>query len=301
MATVKDLCDNCGASLRGPFCSICGQRARSPIVSLREFVGTALGDLFSVDSRVWRTVLPLIFRPGALTREYISGRRERYLPPFRSYLVLSLLFFIAASLFGNELQVQIVDEPPPADAQTPRVEINVGDSDADFSCDKLQLDGFGIFQRPEWVARIRGACEKIMADSGDSLIRAFVDNIPMMMIFFIPLVALLMRGFYLLSGRKYIEHLLFLFHYHAYFFLLVTMLMIIAAVAGWLPAFETMAKAIVVIGVFYIPIYLLLAMKRVYGQSWFVTGTKFVLLMGGYAVTLFIAFASGAAYTALTL
>ena len=35
--------------------------------------------------------------PGHLTREFLAGRRARYLPPVRLYLVLSVVFFLVAT------------------------------------------------------------------------------------------------------------------------------------------------------------------------------------------------------------
>ena len=111
-------CDNCGRELSGEYCSHCGQRARDPIVSIGEFINEALNGLFSVDSRIWRTILPLLIQPGALTTEYIAGRRERYLPPFRTYLVVSLLFFMVASITGTGMEMSVDDASIAADQHT---------------------------------------------------------------------------------------------------------------------------------------------------------------------------------------
>ena len=89
-------CLNCGAHLRGQYCGQCGQRASSRLISLWELVRDAFGDLFELDSRLWKTIAPLLVRPGLLTADYLQGRRARYMPPFRMYLVLSLLFFLVA-------------------------------------------------------------------------------------------------------------------------------------------------------------------------------------------------------------
>lgn len=56
----------------------------------------ALDVFLNLESRVWLSLRPLLFAPGRLTNEYIAGRRTRYLPPFRIYLVFSLLFFLLA-------------------------------------------------------------------------------------------------------------------------------------------------------------------------------------------------------------
>lgn len=69
------------------------------------FVASAFAGLASFDGRFWRTVLPLIARPGFLTRELIEGRRVRYVPPMRLYLFVSFVFFLTVQLTGQEIVV----------------------------------------------------------------------------------------------------------------------------------------------------------------------------------------------------
>lgn len=104
-------CLNCGATVHGQYCGQCGQRAMTRLISLWELIRDAFGDLFELDSRLWRTMIPLLVRPGLLTRDYLQGRRARYMPPFRMYLVLSLLFFLIA-FFDPQDQLAIFYEPP---------------------------------------------------------------------------------------------------------------------------------------------------------------------------------------------
>ena len=107
-------CLNCGARLRGQYCGNCGQRSRSRLISLWELVSDAFGDLLEIDSRLWQTLIPLMIRPGQLTHDYLQGKRARFMPPFRMYLVLSLLFFVVAFFDPREeLGVLFVPEPEP--------------------------------------------------------------------------------------------------------------------------------------------------------------------------------------------
>jgi hypothetical protein len=39
-----------------------------------------LHDLTDLDSRVWRTLIALLTKPGKLTNEFIAGRRTLYYP-----------------------------------------------------------------------------------------------------------------------------------------------------------------------------------------------------------------------------
>ncbi|MFT5501991.1 MAG: hypothetical protein ACI88G_002132, partial [Woeseiaceae bacterium] len=91
-----EICLNCNTALSGQYCGSCGQRSRSRLISIWELVQDAFGDLLELDSRVWRTLIPLVTSPGKLTRDYLEGRRVRFMPPFRTYLVLSILFFLVA-------------------------------------------------------------------------------------------------------------------------------------------------------------------------------------------------------------
>jgi Protein of unknown function (DUF3667) len=68
--------------------------------SLRSFVAEATEVLTHGDSRLRRTLAPLICCPGLLTQQYLLGRRASYLPPFRLYVVLSVLFFLVFSFSG---------------------------------------------------------------------------------------------------------------------------------------------------------------------------------------------------------
>lgn len=105
-------CLNCGGRLRGQYCGTCGQRSRSRLISLWELISDAFGDLFELDSRLWQTLVPLMIRPGRLTYDYLLGRRARYMPPFRMYLVLSLLFFVVAFFDPND-GLGLLFEPEP--------------------------------------------------------------------------------------------------------------------------------------------------------------------------------------------
>lgn len=94
----EPICLNCGTRLEGVYCPACGQRdddLRRPVWSfLADFGDT----LFEVDSRIYLTLLPLIFMPGWVTRKFIDGKRARFVPPVRMFLVSSVVFFLVVSV-----------------------------------------------------------------------------------------------------------------------------------------------------------------------------------------------------------
>ncbi|MEZ5967452.1 MAG: DUF3667 domain-containing protein [Hyphomonas sp.] len=96
-------CANCGAIVDDRYCPRCGQLGSD---FHRPFVGlvlSSLADTFSLDGRLWRSVPLLLFRPGRLTRNYLDGKRARYVPPFRMFLLASLLFFLTVFGLGDRL------------------------------------------------------------------------------------------------------------------------------------------------------------------------------------------------------
>jgi hypothetical protein len=89
-------CTNCAHPLGKDhrYCAQCGQVVLQR-ESLRSFVDQFPGDYFTFDSKLWRSVLPLMGRPGLLTTEYLEGRRASYIPPLRMFIFHSILCFLA--------------------------------------------------------------------------------------------------------------------------------------------------------------------------------------------------------------
>jgi RNA polymerase subunit RPABC4/transcription elongation factor Spt4 len=85
-------CLNCNNESEAHYCPVCGQSKAVKVSSVWHFINEILEVIYDLDSKIWKSVLPLIFKPGKLTTEYIAGRRVKYLPPFRIYLILSIFF-----------------------------------------------------------------------------------------------------------------------------------------------------------------------------------------------------------------
>lgn len=100
-AGTADACPNCGAPLRGAYCFACGQPRKGTIRPLAGIVADFLDTVFNIDSRTWRTIGPLYFRPGKLSNEYFAGRRMRYVTPLRLYFFLSIVAFLVISAISN--------------------------------------------------------------------------------------------------------------------------------------------------------------------------------------------------------
>jgi len=316
-------CLNCGTTLSGQYCGNCGQRARSRLISIWELVREAFGDLFELDSRLWQTLVPLIAHPGRLTKDYLLGRRARFMPPFRTYLVLSVVFFLvaffdpreefnllydpAAESSGDadqpsgelreevrkELEKEgiIINGDPvprnPKEGDEAGVNLNLSTGEGNVNCDVDDLRSADI---PEWLSRrvtperMLVMCERVSADDGSALFDKLLDNVPAALFVLLPLMALVLKILYPLSKRYYVEHLLFVVHFHAFFFLILILQILFARFAGLVGIPEDVSDIVLIGASIYIPVYLYNSMHRVYGQGNFSTALKFLFLLISYFV-----------------
>ena len=240
-----EVCLNCGTTLDGQYCGNCGQRANSRLISVWELLRDAFGDLLELDSRLWRTLIPLTIRPGQLTRDYLEDRRARFMPPFRMYLVLSIVFFLVAFfdpreelgfLYEPQTPSAIESEQDSSEADAIRAEIfrdlaeegiivdnsvrteagnadseDDDDGDSDTNCDADDINSADL---PDWLAsrlteeRLNVMCDRIIADDGKAFGKKLLDNVPAALFVLLPLMALVLKILYPLSKRYYVEHLL---------------------------------------------------------------------------------------------
>ncbi len=81
------------------FCSNCGQVNDELPLSIKQFISEFFAGFFSFDSRFLKTFVPLLFKPGKVSKDYIEGKIRRYVNPFQLYLHVTILFFLVLGLF----------------------------------------------------------------------------------------------------------------------------------------------------------------------------------------------------------
>lgn len=91
-------CPNCGAPLGGAFCASCGQKQAPLNPTFHDVLHDLVHEFTHVDGKIVQSVRRLLINPGFLSREYFAGRRASYVSPLRLYVLLSLVYFAAATL-----------------------------------------------------------------------------------------------------------------------------------------------------------------------------------------------------------
>jgi len=358
-------CLNCGTPLEGPFCYYCGQPDKNFMrffpVLLREF----LEDFLELDSRFTRTMKPLLFLPGKLTRDYLDGRRFRYTPPIRLYIFSSMAFFILAAMLaggavtidsndlsdtgiGTALSIESADPeklekvrealdqldpelaeivdlairesmatPESRPADEPEVDSeSFGLTVDDLGDEEEDEDDTISFNDKPWDKETNPLIIPLMPDFVNDWINDEIEEspqkgkeieanpnliidkvfevLPVTMFILLPLVALLLKFWYLFAGKYYIEHLILALHNHSFLFVVFLLSMIINSLAGWREPNEegwitTAANIFNVTMIAWIPIYFLLSLKRVYQQSWKLTVAKYFVISLSYLILLSLA------------
>lgn len=260
-------CTNCGAPAQGKYCSECGQSTEYQLHSFWDILGEATEVVTHADSRLWRTLWPLVFRPGFLSQQFLAGRRASYLSPFRLYIVLSIVFFLIASVTGP-----LAHRADTIPAAAPRA------APAAAELCRMQVS---TVPGPEWIReQFAGACIRSQADQGRALTQSFIHNLGRAMFIFLPLLAAAMQLMYRRPKRSYVTHLILLIHNHALAFLLMSALL---TTLHWIQS-GLLTALLTGVAICYLIYYLYRSMARVYAESWWRTLLKFSTLSMAYAV-----------------
>ena len=302
----EGMCPNCSAELVGPFCAECGQRQMDLERPFREIGSEAMEAFLSFDTRIARTLWPLISRPGFLTVEFMAGRRARYVHPFKLYFAISVALFIGLAFSGYSVIViddgsesvvaiggenngdatgnngdghlpepeQVVDSGPPVSTV-----LTIAESDDDESL----------------LSRLFKPLAELAESDPDRLNRLFSDRLANSIVILVPVFALLLRLLY--WQRSYITEFVFSLHVHSFAFLALFVGLGLDLVTGLSERSDPGNTAAVVA----IAVYTFLALRRVQQQGRLLTMAKMVLLLVGYLVALIITMILTLAVTAVTL
>jgi hypothetical protein len=287
-------CLNCGRSLAAvdSYCPQCGQQNHDLRVPFRHLIFEGLEGFLHFDSKSYRTVIALLFRPGFLTTEFRAGRRVSYVPPVRLYVFISFLFFFVLAVTPGKhsapnVSVSTAQDALPQESIDDRFHISffdlnssdlVGKSDAQIDS---VMAAHHIENTPirKYVAKQLG---KIGAGSRSEFTHLLLKGASYMMFVLMPLFALLI---YVLNRKRaeyYLDCLIFSVHFHCFIFLIFTLYTLYARVFGFgleffVPLFLTWA-------------YFLVAMNSVYPQSTFWTILKTGLIGFLHVVSILFCF-----------
>lgn len=274
-------------------------------IPARDLALDAVEDGLSLDSRVGRTVVPFLFRPGFLAVEWTSGRRARFSSPLRLYLLTSFVFFLSSSLAsdGSGLRMNVEPEggpirvvatdaaqglqdglrgsPPPGVPEQVEGRLRAAGVPAPVAAEAaaeaakatkgpLVTPGteeqHARLREKGWIGRrVDDRWRELAAMPENEVARrvdaAFREWVPRVMFFLVPAAVLILA---LLWRRRWLsEHVVLALHLHAFAFTIFTALLVLRILPWGGP--RDVLSPLLWLG---LVAWVLLALRRVYGQPW---------------------------------
>jgi len=254
-------CRNCGWEVDRNYCPNCGQHIGNHNNRLWPLILEFLDEFLRFDSKLFRTIGPLVRHPGLLTRQWAEGKRVAHISPLKLYVTLSALFFIELTLRGTPA-VPFITDPNPVAGQ------NISELSS------------------RWILGSQG--HELSHIDRKSLVEHFFMHLPAASLVLVPLTALILTALYARQNVNYVEHLVFILHYNCFCFLSLG----VAALTN-----SGLLSAVAFVWALG---YLLVALKVNYGQSWAKSTLKYTLFIIAYVPLLFVGFV-GTTFVAATM
>jgi hypothetical protein len=302
------LCANCKAPLLGPFCHQCGQAKRTPVRELLALVKDSMGELFSLDGRFFKSLLPLYFKPGTLTLEYLKGKRSSFILPFRMYLGISIVMLILLSWSGDSFQFESrQNRATPSEQRATDEQVKVGLVGPKETGVSVSESGFNMNFNGEpydpvnnpvrlnfapawfeaWFNQQLGEFAKHgheLSRSPERFAPSVLRHLPHALFFLLPVFAFLLKLLYLFKRRLYVEHVIVALHSHSFLFLNVIFSLFLSYVMELWQWNRTLQMWVLIVMWSWAPIYLFVMQKRVYGQGWIMTTIKYGVVGLSYTI-----------------
>lgn len=298
-------CLNCGSKLQGKFCHYCGQQKIEHDHGILATLAHFVGDFVHFDSLIFRTLFPLLFRPGFLVNEYLAGRRARYLHPIRMYVFLSIVFFSIFFLttsreeaVGIQIRPDVLinlDTLQSMDKEEARRFLELNQQDDFVVLDDVSYKSKAQYRAhqdtlPEadkdgkieqfFMLKLIGIGERLGNDSsffgelGDN----FKKHMPKLAFLLLPLIALWMKLLFFRGKVPYLSHLIFTIQWYNFSFVLGSIFLLLSL----LPGVGDISQWQLLI----VFIYVMISWKVVYRQSLRKTIVKNLFFWWGFLVIL---------------
>jgi hypothetical protein len=294
-------------------------------VDYRRSFGRVFADILDSflnwDSKFIISLWLLMSRPWSLTIDFLSGKRVRHMHPLRLYLLISIVFFFGVHELAKQanfnsrprkaltpdekaqLEARLAKLPPEVqsevkkeieDVAKPKASPETNEKDKDEPFMDVGTDK-GDPNAPPFEKWLNRRLKEKIGEHGVNFkvfFLAVTGNLPVTMLCCIPLFAFVLKLLYLFRRVFYIDHLIYALHIHAFAYLAILLIGFISAglmhvapaVSGWIMA------ALIVTAV----MQLLISIRRVYRQGWFVSVFKF--LLGGVIYLTVLGLAVGATF-----
>lgn len=284
-------CLNCGfdfGATQENYCPECGQKNTLRKAKVSTLLSEFFADFFLFDSKIFKSWVFLLFRPGFLTKAYNEGKRVRYISPIRLFLFSGVIFFFILSFILREAQwSEGIHLDLKEGNSNPKLGFTLGDKKYDLlnierndtltefpdtintglsivemsktmTEDEI-IDSLGIDNKVQEVTTRQTI--KLLKNRGENYVKSIFNNTSLAILCMQPFVAFLLGLIYFRRKDFFVDHLIFSLHQHAF---LYTFLSIVAIfLSKQVQLLEQILQFLLMI----YAVYLFFSLKSVYQQG----------------------------------
>lgn len=277
-----DHCLNCDYPFSGEehYCPQCGQSRREPLPKVKDLILDFLGDFFTFDSKLFRSVIPLFTHPGKMTLEYIEGKQVRFIPPLRMFIFLSVVMVLLLNYaisdndweipiqFGGDLTISQIDSLITAGDSTLVDTVNQEAVRTYSEYRALREQGYSNREISDSLLPESSMIEKIVLQQAlridESGGRAFtgylVGNTTLFLFGLLFLLSSLLGIIFYRHRLPFMAHLIYSFHLHSFLVIVFMVVLILIMLSA--------AEVFLVLLPVSLLLYHVLALHHVYRKSW---------------------------------
>lgn len=290
-------CRNCyhvfGKEQQNNYCPNCGQENNNHNISFGALLREWISNYIAIDAKYVRSIRLLVTKPGFLTTEFAIGKLQPYLSPIRLYFVASFLYFALFSFWYAPEQITrnihlpsldtltqdlpdtvFVHTKIPSNKQNDSIAVSFNNNQfskdtktalrllkqypAQVVVDSLKANKSQLTQNSISTFFTLQAL-KVAKNSGVDFLNYLLGLLPLVVFLMTPAFAFILWLLHIRSKRYYVEHLVFALHFHAFLYFLLAAYMLLCR-------YQTVNCNVLLLG--SLLLYLLLAARKMYDQSW---------------------------------
>jgi Protein of unknown function (DUF3667) len=294
-------CLNCRHVVENKFCPNCGQKNEDTRKTFHHLFIHFFEDLTHYENAFWRTIKNLLFKPAALTKEYLSGKRLSYLAPVRLYIFISFVTFLTISLFSTNINLEKEINKTKNDKEFVKgIEIGLENNknkdsikdviqNIDLNKEKIEINGIKTVKELDSIQKYGTKDQKFgsigywltkkslkvkenntVSEVLNKFLESFRQNFPKVLFIYMPIFAIFLWLFHDKKKYFYFDHGIFTLHYFSFLLLIFLVVFLFSRLFDCFvenPITGFLTKVVNLVSIIWAFYYFFPAHHRFYGES----------------------------------
>lgn len=292
-------CLNCNHVVENKYCPNCGQQNTETRQSFHYLFTHFVEDLTHYDGSFWKTIKALLFRPGRLTKEYLEGKRLRYVPPVKLYIFISFVAFLLPKVLPEYSFVEKSDAKENSevnkinDKEIENVPVIVANGPEISNLKQLDSiqNSLPETEKLSWIHyqaykfTIANKSKATKSESQKKIAENVVNNLPKVLFIYMPLFAFFIWLFHDKKRWYYFDSGVFTLHYFSFILLLFTISVLLEWISDLVYQGDIISSFIGISVLLYAFFYFFRAHSKFYGEKKYISRIKSLIL---FAINVFL-------------